>query len=74
MKSRLVTRMLDRSALQEMLASAEITESLATGGATTYRVRLEGIEHVVVTLPDGGALVICTAAGAAAERRGRRHP
>lgn len=70
MKVRLVNEVLDRSALTELLAAAEIVSSQAIEGATVYRIRQSAEEHIVVTLPEGGAVVVKAALPAPPERRG----
>lgn len=72
MKAKLATRVLDRYALRELLATCEIIESHAAAGATVYRVRHHGHEDIVTTLPEGGALRVSIESPMPAERRLRR--
>jgi hypothetical protein len=61
-------------ALKELLATAEIVSSRAVGGATLYQIRHAGTERMIVTLPEGGALLVGTVVPAPPERRNRRNP
>jgi hypothetical protein len=74
MKSHLMSEVLDRTALKELLATAEIVSSRAVGGATLYQIRHAGTERMIVTLPEGGALLVGTVVPAPPERRNRRNP